>query len=252
MCDRGAVAPAPGIHGRGRPCYILGGHVPAGGMGLTVVPDRDGEVLSASPRPPVSACGPWWSFAALRGRSCRSIRPSAVSPLRTVSNRNPKSAFRIRPSPMRFPSRPSARDKSGCGQARVPPRRTRSHRGADDFRVHLDTFTTPATMPSCDGWRRMPPTRCSRGCGGIGRRAGFRCLWGQPRGGSSPLIRSAYHASADRPIRNPGRPICVWGPNQSAGRVDGPGSLKTANAPARTPAGASQPSFGDSTISVCP
>ena len=31
----------------------------------------------------------------------------------------------------------------------------------------------------------------SRGCGGIGRRARFRSVWGQPRGGSSPLIRIA-------------------------------------------------------------
>jgi hypothetical protein len=30
-----------------------------------------------------------------------------------------------------------------------------------------------------------------RGCGGIGRRARFRSVWGQPRGGSSPLIRIA-------------------------------------------------------------
>ena len=29
------------------------------------------------------------------------------------------------------------------------------------------------------------------GCGGIGRRARFRAVWGQPRGGSSPLIRIA-------------------------------------------------------------
>src|SRR5687768_12301395 len=28
-----------------------------------------------------------------------------------------------------------------------------------------------------------------RGCGGIGRRARFRSVWGRPRGGSSPLIR---------------------------------------------------------------
>jgi hypothetical protein len=27
------------------------------------------------------------------------------------------------------------------------------------------------------------------GCGGIGRRAGFRCLWALARGGSTPLIR---------------------------------------------------------------
>ena len=30
-----------------------------------------------------------------------------------------------------------------------------------------------------------------RGCGGIGRRARFRSVWGKPRGGSSPLIRIA-------------------------------------------------------------
>ena len=32
-------------------------------------------------------------------------------------------------------------------------------------------------------------TSAARGCGGIGRRARFRSVWGQPRGGSSPLIR---------------------------------------------------------------
>jgi hypothetical protein len=32
---------------------------------------------------------------------------------------------------------------------------------------------------------------CPRGCGGIGRRARFRSVWGRPRGGSSPLIRIA-------------------------------------------------------------
>ena len=38
-----------------------------------------------------------------------------------------------------------------------------------------------------------------RGCGGIGRRARFRSVWGQPRGGSSPLIRIANF------VRNQGR-----------------------------------------------
>ncbi len=32
-----------------------------------------------------------------------------------------------------------------------------------------------------------------RGCGGIGRRAGFRCLWASARGGSTPLIRSKFN-----------------------------------------------------------
>ena len=30
------------------------------------------------------------------------------------------------------------------------------------------------------------------GCGGIGRRAGFRCLWALARGGSTPLIRIGF------------------------------------------------------------
>jgi hypothetical protein len=34
-------------------------------------------------------------------------------------------------------------------------------------------------------------TGAPRGCGGIGRRARFRSVWGKPRGGSSPLIRIA-------------------------------------------------------------
>ncbi len=33
------------------------------------------------------------------------------------------------------------------------------------------------------------PNRKPCGCGGIGRRAGFRCLWASARGGSTPLIR---------------------------------------------------------------
>ena len=36
--------------------------------------------------------------------------------------------------------------------------------------------------------RQCPP----RGCGEIGRRAGFRSLWGNSRGGSSPLARTRF------------------------------------------------------------
>src|SRR6185369_9152932 len=36
------------------------------------------------------------------------------------------------------------------------------------------------------------------GCGGIGRRARFRSVWGKPRGGSSPLIRIAVCPSFHR------------------------------------------------------
>ena len=45
-------------------------------------------------------------------------------------------------------------------------------------------LTAPHADPTISPWRDR-----SCGCGGIGRRAGFRCQWGQPRGGSSPLIR---------------------------------------------------------------
>src|SRR3954467_5663423 len=39
-----------------------------------------------------------------------------------------------------------------------------------------------------------------RGCGGIGRRARFRSVWGRPRGGSSPLIRIAVLGRKSRPL----------------------------------------------------
>src|ERR1700747_3292397 len=59
-----------------------------------------------------------------------------------------------------------------------------------------------------------------RGCGGIGRRARFRSVWRQLRGGSSPLIRMSCHtgqpmiicdsfviADWTDPGTHPGRPI---------------------------------------------
>src|SRR3954469_19485335 len=43
-----------------------------------------------------------------------------------------------------------------------------------------------------------------RGCGGIGRRARFRSVWGKPRGGSSPLIRiHETSCTADLPETRP-------------------------------------------------
>ncbi len=44
-----------------------------------------------------------------------------------------------------------------------------------------------------------------RGCGGIGRRARFRSVWGKPRGGSSPLIRIAHPLGPRRARQGPGR-----------------------------------------------
>src|SRR4051795_12608402 len=40
-----------------------------------------------------------------------------------------------------------------------------------------------------------------RGCGGIGRSARFRSVWGKPRGGSSPLIRTSHRRPASLPAR---------------------------------------------------
>src|SRR5579884_3631336 len=49
--------------------------------------------------------------------------------------------------------------------------------------------------------RSDPPryTDAPRGCGGIGRRARFRSVWAQARGGSSPLIRIGLVAHPQRP-----------------------------------------------------
>src|SRR3954451_23899683 len=63
-----------------------------------------------------------------------------------------------------------------------------------------------------------------RGCGGIGRRARFRSVWGKPRGGSSPLIRTSplgwRKASAvPRPANGAAAPI---GAPQTGGCVISP------------------------------
>ena len=44
----------------------------------------------------------------------------------------------------------------------------------------------------------------ARGCGGIGRRARFRSVWGKPRGGSSPLIRIGRKARKSEPFSSHG------------------------------------------------
>src|SRR6188768_2210595 len=51
--------------------------------------------------------------------------------------------------------------------------------------------------PTCKGPESQALHWPSRGCGGIGRRARFRAVWGQPRGGSSPLIRIAVLHGSD-------------------------------------------------------
>ncbi len=47
----------------------------------------------------------------------------------------------------------------------------------------------PRTVDVSDGVKPRARIRLASGCGGIGRRARFRSVWGKPRGGSSPLIR---------------------------------------------------------------
>ena len=51
--------------------------------------------------------------------------------------------------------------------------------------LEVQPATLQVLLQQAVGWRSI-----RSGCGGIGRRAGFRSQWGQPRGGSSPLIRN--------------------------------------------------------------
>jgi hypothetical protein len=50
----------------------------------------------------------------------------------------------------------------------------------------------PLPRISCGGRSSVVGPRNRRGCGGIGRRAGFRFLWPQGRGGSTPLTRTSF------------------------------------------------------------
>src|SRR5256885_9963888 len=59
--------------------------------------------------------------------------------------------------------------------------------GRRSFPVSSPCRASRAPRDRESGGYNPPP----RGCGGIGRRARFRSVWGQPRGGSSPLIRMA-------------------------------------------------------------
>ena len=72
----------------------------------------------------------------------------------------------------------------------------------------------------------------TRGCGGIGRRAGFRCQWGQPRGGSNPLIRTLLLSHL----------FCLW----LRDRQQGPGTFQ-----GRFSEWASPPISGRDDIDAC-
>ena len=59
-------------------------------------------------------------------------------------------------------------------------------------RVKPDTHADAGARGAAGLAQRATATIAApRGCGGIGRRARFRSVWGKPRGGSSPLIRIA-------------------------------------------------------------
>ncbi len=70
----------------------------------------------------------------------------------------------------------------------------RIHRSPSDSKELCPLMNKPAPARlsrcrnrGCLSCERQPDNTSGRG--GIGRRAGFRCQWGQPRGGSSPLGR---------------------------------------------------------------
>src|SRR5262249_44753112 len=64
----------------------------------------------------------------------------------------------------------------------------------------------------------------ARGCGGIGRRARFRAVWGRPRGGSSPLIRMLRSAPVNMGAADSDdEVICFGGTAPLADRARGAG-----------------------------
>ena len=80
--------------------------------------------------------------------------------------------------------------------------------------VIIETFADPPFRPASPQASAVPGAvslappfwgGLFRGCGGTGRRAGFRSLWAQPRGGSTPLIRnSAFLPPRNRAVLRPG------------------------------------------------
>src|SRR5205823_1639519 len=66
-----------------------------------------------------------------------------------------------------------------------------------------------------------------RGCGGIGRRARFRSVWGKPRGGSSPLIRIARtRGSSAQSVRKRGGSPSSWQRSRETGKRFCPSSSR--------------------------
>ena len=102
---------------------------------------------------------------------------------------------------------PEARD----GAAAPPPARSaRVAAGASARGRRVRRKRRHGTRAVAVGARGRGYTVAPRGCGGIGRRARFRSVWEQSRGGSSPLIRIG---GAGSDVRTGGQdPGCVFTP----------------------------------------
>jgi hypothetical protein len=102
---------------------------------------------------------------------------------------------------------PEARD----GAAAPPPARSaRVAAGASARERRERRKRRHGTRAVAVGARGRGYTVAPRGCGGIGRRARFRSVWEQSRGGSSPLIRIG---GAGSDVRTGGQdPGCVFTP----------------------------------------
>jgi hypothetical protein len=123
------------------------------------------------------------------------------------ANVSTATGIRTRVSAMRG-RRPSPLDDSGANSCVEASKALHTTVGASSLVLPLasqSAFTT-IRRPSDSAISSQP---APRGCGGIGRRARFRSVWMQVRGGSSPLIRIAegreYWASCwfEMPLAKP-------------------------------------------------
>jgi hypothetical protein len=140
--------------------------------------------MSVRPRSP----SPQTSF----GRAAASGSENANGP-GSRGHRSTATGIRTRVSAMRG-RRPSPLDDSGAN--RSAPRLAKPAR-----LVPLGARARRNGQPAPTWTGRTSPLRylrIARGCGGIGRRARFRSVSGQPGGGSSPLIRTGSCDSAGR------------------------------------------------------
>ena len=128
----------------------------------------------------------WWES---RGRACAPCTAAVSTLLVAIARASGGAWSGRRPRVSTWASR-HAQDT-----AKVAARRAASRARARTARVMVRTGR-------CG---RVDYHSRPRGCGGIGRRARFRSVWGKPRGGSSPLIRIAHPLGPRRARQGPGR-----------------------------------------------